>query len=65
MYGAGRSVFAVNFRVTAVEAFLAHKNIVFHAFITGFSIRVIHAVSQVNFLLQIFQRLLALFAQAL
>ena len=31
--GAGRPVFTVNFRVLAFEAFLAHEDLVFQAFI--------------------------------
>lgn len=42
MYGAGRSELAVDFRVPAFKAFLAHINIMFHADITGFPIGMIH-----------------------
>jgi len=48
---ARRSKFTVYIWIAAVKAFFAHINIVFHASITGFSIGMVHAVSQLNSLL--------------
>jgi len=52
MDGAGRSKFTVNQRIAAVKTFFTHINVVFHAFITGFPIWVIHTDAQSGRLLK-------------
>jgi hypothetical protein len=42
-YRTGRPEFTIQFRIPALQALLAQVNIVFHALIRGFSVRVIGA----------------------
>jgi hypothetical protein len=55
MNHAGRSEFAVDFRITAVHAFCAHGDIVLYAGVRGFSLGVIHTMFQFKFSLGIHQ----------
>jgi len=48
MDSAGCSEFAINFGIAACEAFFAHVDIVLHAGIAGFCVRMIQAVFQIE-----------------
>jgi hypothetical protein len=47
-YGAGAAKLAVDVRIPALEAFFAHIHTVLGAHVTGFSIRMIHALPHFN-----------------
>ncbi len=57
VYGAGWTVFTVDFRITAVEAFYTHVNVVFGTYKRGLRCRVvdtfIHRVISSRFYLKI------------